>query len=176
MLKTQGHVNGRANPCHMASSARPSWARILSQAVIAGIVGGILFDFYLWATTLLPVHGSILSLWQWIASTVVGKVAFTDPTYAVAGAVLHAIVSVGWAGGYAYVAATRPAATRQWVASGFVYGLIVYTLMQTILLADNNFSFPPDPNSFVNALVAHAVFFGIPVAYVVHVLQPRNAA
>jgi len=52
---------------------------------------------------------------------------------------------------------------------------VVYTLMQTILLADNNFTYPPTPNDFVNALFAHAVFFGLPVAYVVRVLQPRTA-
>lgn len=165
----------RANASRMVLRARPAWGRILSEAVIAGVAGGILLDAYLWATTLVPVHGSILMTWQWIASTVLGKVALSDPAYAVAGALIHAIVSIGWAGGYAYIAATRPAATRRWVEAGIVYGLVVYTLMQTILLADNNFTYPPTPNDFVNALFAHAVFFGLPVAYVVRVLQPRTA-
>lgn len=160
----------------MVSSARRPWSRIVSQAVVAGIAGGITLDLYLWATTLVPAGGSIVAMWQWVASTALGKVALTDPAYAAAGAALHAIVSIGWAGGYAYLAATRPAATRRWIVSGLVYGLIVYTIMQIILLADNNFTFPPTPNSFINALVAHAVFFGLPVAYIVDVMQPRNAA
>lgn len=172
----QGHAGTRANPSRMISSARLSWGRVLSEAVVAGVAGGITIDVYLWATTLVPVHGSILTVWQWVASTVFGKVALADPSYAVAGALIHAIVSIGWAGGYAYVAATHPATTRRWIVSGVVYGLIVYTIMQTILLADNNFTYPPTPNAFVNALVAHAVFFGLPVAYLVRVLQPRSAA
>jgi hypothetical protein len=158
----------------MISSPRISWGRILFQAVAAGIAGGVLIDFYLWATTLLPQRTGIVVMWQWVASTVLGKVALANPAYAVAGAAIHAIVSIGWAGGYAYIAATRPAATQRWVVSGIVYGLIVYTIVQVILLADNNFTYPPTPNAFINALIACAVFFGLPVAYVVRALQPRN--
>ncbi|MEO6836678.1 MAG: hypothetical protein ABI231_12345 [Candidatus Tumulicola sp.] len=159
----------------MVSSERISWTRVLLQGVVAGVAGGILFDLYVWATTLLPVHESIATMWQWIASTALGKVALADPAYAAAGAAIHAIVGIGWAVGYAYVAAGRPSIDRRWIVSGPVYGLIVYTIMQTILLADNNFTYPPTPNAFVNALFAHAAFFGLPVAYVVHLLQPRNA-
>jgi hypothetical protein len=169
-----GHASAWANASRMISSPRISWSRILLQSVVAGVAGGVLIDLYLWATTLLPQHASIVTMWQWVASTALGKAAPTNPVSAAAGAAIHAIVSIGWAGGYAYVAATRPATTRRWVISGTVYGLIVYTLMQVILLADNNFTYPPTPNAFINALIAHAVFFGLPVAYVVGKLQPRN--
>ena len=94
-------------------------------------------------------------LWRWIASTVFGKPALVQPGATWTGALIHAIVSVGWASGYAYIAATRPATTRRWIVAGIVYGLIVYSIMQVILLADNNFTYPPTPNDFVNALVAH---------------------
>ena len=145
------------------------------QAIVAGLAGGALIELYLWITTILPAHGSMLAFWQWIASTVFGKAALTQPRYAAAGLVIHALVSIGWGGGYAYLAATAPAATRRWIVSGLVYGLIVYTIMQTILLADNNFTYPPTPNAFLNAVAAHAVFFGLPVAYVVHVMRQRAA-
>jgi hypothetical protein len=158
----------------MHSRARISWNVILIQAIVAGIAGAVSIDLYLWATTLLPQHAGILTMWQWIASTALGKTALINPAYAAAGAAMHAVVSVGWAGGYAYIAATRPATTRRWVVSGLAYGLIVYTLMQVILLADNNFTYPPTPNDFVNALIAHAAFFGLPVAYVVRRLHPRD--
>ncbi|MGA8535129.1 MAG: hypothetical protein WB615_13555 [Candidatus Tumulicola sp.] len=160
----------------MLSRSRISWGNVLLHGLAAGVVGAFTFDLYLWATTLLPNHAGILTLWQWIASTALGKVALTDPAYAFAGAALHAIVSIGWACGYAYIAATRPATTRRWVVSGIVYGLIVYTIMQVILLADGNFTYPPTPNAFVNAVLAHAIFFGLPVAYVVRILQPRDGA
>lgn len=159
----------------MVSEARVSWSRIVTQALAAGIVGAVAVDLYLWATTLLPHGESIAVLWRWIASTVLGKPALSQPSAAAIGAIIHTLVSIGWAGGYAYIAATRPPTTRRWIVAGIVYGLIVYTIMQVILLADNNFTYPPTPNDFVNALVAHAAFFGIPVAYIVHVMQgPRS--
>jgi hypothetical protein len=160
----------------MVSSKRVDWRRIVQQAIVAGIAGAIVLDLYLWLTTILPAHGSILTLWVWIASTVFGKAAFTNPSFAWAGLAIHAIVSIGWAGGFAYLAAMQPAIYRRWLVSGFVYGLVVYAMMQIILLADNNFTYPHTPNDFVNALAAHAIFFGIPVAYLVNALKGRPAA
>ncbi|HKU80756.1 MAG TPA: hypothetical protein VJP76_01200 [Candidatus Tumulicola sp.] len=157
----------------MSSSIRVSWTRVVVAGVAAGIAGAVTFDLYLWATTLVPAHQSVATLWQWIASTAFGKGALTDPAYAAAGAALHAIVSIGWALGFAYVAAVNPTAARRWLLAGPVYGIVVYTIMQTILLADNNFIYPPNPNAFVNDVVAHAVFFGLPVAYVVQAMLRR---
>ena len=159
----------------MVSTARTSIAQILLRAIAAGIVGAVTIDVYLWLTTLLPVHGSMTAMWQWVASTAFGKSALGDPTFVAVGAALHLMVSIGWAAGYAYIAAHNSNANRRWIVSGIVYGLIVYTIMQTILLADNNFTYPPNPNAFVNALIAHAIFFGLPVAYVVRSMQ-RPAA
>lgn len=159
----------------MVAKTHVSWNRIAVEALAAGLAGAIVFDLYVWLTTLLPHHASILDLWRWVASTVLGKSALTAPNAGTIGGIIHTLVSVGWAGGYAYIAATHPATTRRWLVAGIVYGLIVYTIMQVILLADNNFTYPPTPNDFVNALIAHAAFFGLPVAYVVRALQPRQA-
>lgn len=143
--------------------------------IVAGLIGAATFDLYVWATTLVPAHQSIAELWQWVASTALGKNALADPAYAPVGVAMHAFVSIGWAGGYAYVAAANPVAVRRWVPAGLVYGLVVYAVMQTILLADNNFIYPPNPNAFVNALVAHAAFFGLPVAYVVRAMRRHGS-
>jgi hypothetical protein len=159
----------------MSTALRTSWPRIVAQAVAAGVAGGLLVGAYVWLTTLVPTHRSVAGVLQWIASTAFGKSALGNPAFDVAGLAIHAVVSVAWAGGYAYVAAVTPAADRRWAISGIVYGLIVYTIMQTILLADNNFTYPPNPNAFVNALIAHAVFFGLPVAYVVMQMRRRRA-
>jgi hypothetical protein len=159
----------------MVSSVRVSWIRIALQAFVAGICGAIVIDAYLWVTTILPQHGSLIALWQWIASTVLGKVAFTSPSYAVAGLLIHFLVSIGWAGGYAYLAARQPIFTLRWATSGLVYGIVVFVMMQVILLADNSVKPIPNPNAFVNIVIAHMVFFGLPVAFVVSRLQPRAA-
>lgn len=159
----------------MNSSVRVSWTRVAVAGIVAGLIGGTIYDLYLWATTLVPAHQTIGQMWQWVASTAFGKTALADPAYAAAGAAMHAIVSIGWAAGFAYVAAVNPLAARRWVLAGPVYGVIVYAVMQTILLADNNYIYPPNPNAFVNAIVAHAVFFGLPVAYAVQKLQRRGS-
>jgi hypothetical protein len=160
----------------MVSTVRVSWIRIALQALTAGITGAIVIDLYLWVTTILPQHTTMVAFWQWIASTVLGKVSFTSPSFAVAGLAIHVLVSIGWAGGYAYLAARQPIFTSRWATSGLVYGVIVYVMMQVILLADNNLVPVPNPNAFVNIIIAHTVFFGLPVAYVIGRLQSRVAA
>ncbi len=143
------------------------WRGVIVRAVAAGIAGGILIDMYGWLTIILPQHGSIVSLWQWIASTVIGKVAFTSTAFAWFGLLVHFIVSIAWAGGYAYLASERQFMNDRWIISGLVYGLVVYLFMQLILLGDGNLKPPATPNDFINALVMHSVFFGLPVAGVV---------
>ncbi len=154
--------------------ARASWGRIAAQVLLAGLAGAVLLDCYLFVTKLLPHGNGIVGMWQWIASTVLGKSALANPGSAAVGAALHLLVSIGWAAGYVYIAVNHPASTRRWFVAGIVYGLIVYTIMQVILLADGNFIYPPTPNAFVNDLIAHALFFGVPVALVVRALQPRR--
>ena len=157
------------------ASVRTPWARMAAQALLAGLAGAVLIDGYLFLTKLLPQGESIAGLWRWIASTVLGKAALADPNAAAIGAALHLLVSIGWAAGYVYIANSHPATTRRWFVAGIVYGLIVYTIMQVILLADGNFIYPPNPNAFVNDLIAHALFFGVPVAFVVRALRTSRA-
>jgi hypothetical protein len=155
----------------MVSASRP-WARLLRPALIAGLVAAAIFDLYLWLTTVLPVGGSLASLWQQIAAATVGKaVAFSSPAYAWLGVLIQAAVGIGWAAGYAYLAARQPFLNARWVASGLVYGIVVYMVMELILLGGNAFTPPPTPNAFLNAVVAHSVFFGLPIAYLVKRLQ-----
>ncbi len=151
----------------MATVQRVNWGSVFKEAVAAGIAGAILIELYLVLTTVLPQHGSIMGMLQWTASTVIGKVAFTGAAYAWLGLLIHFCVSIAWAGGYAYLASQQKFMNHRWAISGLVYGLVVYGFMQLILLGDNNLKPPPTPNDFINALIAHAVFFGLPVAFVV---------
>jgi hypothetical protein len=159
----------------MASSVPLSWGSIVSRGALAGVAGGILIDAYLWLTTLLPVHVPITTMWQFIASTAFGKGALAQPEFAWVGLAMHLLVSIGWGIGFAYIAAGNRAIARRWIVSGIVYGIVVYTIMSIILLADNNFTYPPTATAFVNAVAAHAVFFGLPVAFVVERLSRRPA-
>lgn len=154
-----------------APTAPISWSRIVIQALAAGIAGGALFDVYLWFTPLASTHPGILGIWTWIASTVGGKTMFANPNAPWIGLGIHAATSIVWAGAYAYVAGQQAFVRRRWYISGPVYGLVVYLVMQLVLLVSGNFEYPHSPNDFVSALIAHAVFYGLPVAYVVGVLD-----
>lgn len=160
----------------MQASSSVRWDRVATQAVAAGIVGETLIDVFLWLATIVPQGGSILTMWQWVASTAFGKGALANPQFAWVGLALHVGVSIGWAGGYAYLAASRPFLSARWPISGFVYGIVVYLLMQIVLLVDGNFTLPAGPPAVAVALVAHCFFFGIPVALIVRLMQGRSAA
>jgi hypothetical protein len=151
----------------MAASARIDWTGIFKQAIVAGVVGAITIDLYLYLTTVLPAHGSMIGLWQWVASGVVGPVATSTVAYAWLGLLIHVIVSMGWAGGYAYLTRSQPFLNERWLVSGLFYGLMVYVFMQLILLGAHLFTFPDNADVVVNVVVAHTVFFGLPVAFVV---------
>ncbi|MGA8324890.1 MAG: hypothetical protein WB757_02320 [Candidatus Cybelea sp.] len=155
----------------MVSALRP-WERLLRPALIAGLVAAAVFDLYLWLTTVLPAGGSLASLWQQIAAVTVGKaVASSSPAYAWLGILIQAAVGIGWAAGYAYLAARQPVFNARWIAAGLVYGIVVYAVMELILLGGNAFTPPATPNAFLNAVIAHTVFFGLPIAYLVKRLQ-----
>ena len=152
----------------MASTTqRLDWGRITTQALAAGIVGAILIDLYLWVAQVAPAHMPMTGVWQFVASTAFGKAAFANPAFIWIGLLMHVVVSIGWAGGYAYLAATRPFMNERWIISGLVYGIVVLFFMQLILIGSGNFQVPGSGLEFVNLLASHMLFFGVPVAFVV---------
>jgi hypothetical protein len=152
---------------HMATALRPNWALIIRQAVFAGFIGALVFDAYVWLTTIVPTGGSVLTMLQRSASIALGPVALTSPTYAWAGVAVDLVIGMAWAGGYAYFAQRRPFVNAQWPISGFFYGLIVYVLMLLLLMGAHAFVYPANVGSLLNDVLARTVFFGMPVAFVV---------
>lgn len=150
-----------------------NWNLILRQAFLAGIVAGILIETYLVLTLVVPTHGNVLQTWQWIASAAIGDAAFSSISYAWLGLLVHFVISIAWAGGYAYLAQQQPFMNYRWAISGLVYGLIVYIFMDILLLGARKFIPPVTPLALLNALIAHCVFFGLPVAFVVSRLNAR---
>lgn len=150
----------------MASSiARVDWGRVVLRAIVAGIAGGITLDLFLYLVTVLPNHGSMIAVWQFIASTAVGKIAFTSTNYAWLGLIMHFIVSIAWAAGYGYLAVTQAGVAARPLISGVVYGFVVWGVMQLVLYTVQALHI----NTFADALIsiiAHTVFFGLPVALV----------
>jgi hypothetical protein len=129
---------------------------LAGQAVIAGIIGGILVDAFLAITT----HRSPVMIWQFVASTIVGQGAFASPSYAVLGFFVHFIVSIVWAVIYTYVFATA-GQLKNWVAGAILWGIVVDAVMQLILAIRTGSPWGP---SFVQGLIPHIVFYALPVA------------
>lgn len=147
----------------MAILAPLNWGRIVLSGILAGIAGGIIFMLFVYLTSLLPVHATILSLWQYAASTAFGKAAFASPAYAWAGLAMMLLAAAGWGVGYAYLAHTKPAVNKQPLISGFIFGLIVYVVMQFVLFSVQALKVPDALSVYLGVLAA-TVFFGIPVA------------
>jgi len=150
----------------MAVAQSTNWSRIIRQAIIAGAVGAITFHLFLYVAAVLPAHESITALWQWIASVAFGKWVLASPLSTWIGLAVHFFVGIAWAGGYAFLASTRPYMNERWPISGLVYGLIVFFFMQLMLLAVNA-EHPSEATGFAIAIVACSVFYGLPVAYAV---------
>lgn len=142
----------------MTPTTRMSW---IPRALLAGLVGGTVVELYLFAVGLATWPG----VYQWIASTLVGPVAFTSAAYAWLGLVQHGLVSLGWALAYGFLARRRPALATRPVAAGLGFGLAVFLAMQ-ILVAALGVWAPPGAAEVAHTVVAHTLFFGVPVALV----------
>lgn len=174
-FRADEHAKSRILTNSQTMTEKRNWNEILAQAMIAGIVAGICLEAYLLLTVVVPAHGNVLQVWQWIASAAFGDVAFTNANYAWLGLLIHFIVSIGWAGGYAYLAQQQKFMNRRWYISGPVFGLVVYIFMDILLLGARKFVPPPTPLALLNVLIAHCVFFGLPLAFVVARLDAAAA-
>ncbi len=151
----------------MASVASLNWGRLVLRAIAAGIVGGIFIDLFIYLTTIMPQHGSMISLWQFIASTAFGSAAFASQSYAWIGLAIHFAVSIAWAAGYTYLASTQPGVNARPVVSGLVFGFVVWCIMQLALYTVQELHIT-SATQVVLSIIAHMLFFGLPVALVVH--------
>jgi len=151
----------------MAANTTPlDWGKILSQGAIAGITGGIVLALFLFlALGLMPIHLTPLQL-----LTADAHYIHAESPYV--GLLAHLVVSMLWGIGYAYVAATRPAAVESPWLAGVVYGAIVWLLMQFILILGAVWP-GLSPTGFILQIVAHTGFFGIPVAFTARALARR---
>ena len=143
----------------MATAVRLDWRRLLTQGVAAGIVGGILIDAFLYIALFVPQHQPITAIWVNVSATATGHTVANLWL----GLLIHFCVSIAWGIGYAYAAYTStPIADHPYI-SGLVFGIIVMLIMQFVQLAAG-VRLVIAPASLLSLLVAHCVFFGLPVA------------
>ncbi len=150
----------------------------LSAGLVAGIAGGILIDLFLFAVAAYngtPLGAAITGTYAFIASALLGPTGATNPAAVEIGLVLHFCVAAGWALGYVYLVDQQPQLlARPWI-SGAVFGLVVYIFMEIVLIGAGLYH-RPKPVELELALIAHMVFYGIPVGVIISQLLRRRSA
>jgi uncharacterized membrane protein YagU involved in acid resistance len=142
---------------------------MLVAALAAGLVGSLTIVICLAVINLGVLHTpgfSLTGLFTFDASTLVGKAAYGAPSFVALGIVLHVLVSVGWAIGYAVIAQRQAQLVDRPLLSGAAFGLVVYFAMQLVIVAADLYHIPT-PGELGIALLAHMGFYGIPVALIV---------
>jgi hypothetical protein len=147
-------------------SMRRKIATVLGAGALAGIAGGVLLDGYILAVGAIAHGPRPEELYTFIASGLVGKAAYAWPGIAWLGLFVHGLVSIGWGIGYAYAAVTTPQIASRPAVSGIVFGVVVYVTMQIVEALAGIWRAPTANEAFTD-LVAHTIFFGLPVAFVV---------
>jgi hypothetical protein len=149
----------------------------LVAGLVAGITGGITIDAFLFGVQIAS-GGSpaqvVTGTWIFVAAVLLGPAAIFNPAAPLIGAALHFCVAIFWALGYVYLVRAQPQLlARPWI-SGVAFGLVVYVFMQIILITAGQYH-RPAPAVLGEALLAHLVFYGIPVALVTSWMLRRAA-
>lgn len=147
----------------MATVQALDWNKVITRGLIAGIIGGILIDAFLYVATIMPQHLPITVMWQFVASAAIGKGAFANPNSVWLGLLMHFVISIAWGCAFSYVAQTRAQIPAHPYLSGIVFGVIVMVIMDIVTMAANVMQ-PITVMSLVMGLIAHCVFFGLPVS------------
>ena len=133
----------------------------VGRIIGAGITGGIVVDLFLILSRNAPFPG----IYMFIASGLVGPAAFSSPAYIALGILLHLVISIVWAAIYAVVF-LRLFPKLQWWANAVIFGIVVMLGMQVLLLGKHLEPAFPTGAGLVMVLIAHVVFFALPVAYI----------
>lgn len=137
---------------------------VLPHGVVAGIVGGITVDAFLLAAG----AGKFPTVYQYIASALVGKAAYASGSYVWLGLVMHFLISIAW--GVAYAALCQRLGTRvldRPIVAGSIFGIVVWIVMQAALVPVHLWQPPTSALALLVSLLAHTLFFGIPIAWYV---------
>jgi hypothetical protein len=130
----------------------------LVAGLIAGLAGGVVIALFLLAVGVAggraPADALAADTWTLGAPSLAGGLA------------LHFFIAIAWALGYVYLLRSQPQLlTRPWV-SGLGFGLVVYVFMGVVQIMAGRYH-RPSPTQFEISLLAHVVFYGLPVGLIV---------
>jgi hypothetical protein len=141
----------------------------IRTSILAGLAGAIGIDLYLSITLPLLHVANGIQLSQWDASNLLGNDAFRGGlSTAAIGLGMHLCVSVVWGIIFAF-AFTRIAWMRVHpLLAGLIFGAVVMQVMAYVVVPLGHASHPtPALTGWINNFIAHTLFFGVPIAWVV---------
>ncbi len=124
---------------------------LIVQAMIAGIIGGIVVDTFL----SISLHVSPVALEAHNAATLAGPGA--SP---VLGVIVHFFIAIVWAAIYAFVF-NAIHKLQNWILGTLVLGLVVNAVMNLLITMKTGAQWG---RGFVTDLITNVVFYGLPVA------------
>lgn len=134
--------------------------------ILGGAAVGILDVIDAFVAYYLVAGSNPVQVLQFVASGMLGTAAFTGGSAtALLGLVLHFFIAFVVAGAYYFASLTFPILHRQPLVFGLLYGAAVYLTMNFGVLPFSNI--PPSPFSlvlFLNGIIGHAFFVGLPIA------------
>ncbi|MEO8472446.1 MAG: hypothetical protein ABI477_09635 [Chryseolinea sp.] len=111
--------------------------------------------------------GNPVKMLQFIASGVFGTNAFTtEMPYALLGVVFHYIIAFGWTLLFFFLYPRLEFLSWNTIATGFLYGLLVWTIMNQVILRLANT--PPIKFVFMKAIIATLILvfaIGVPLSF-----------
>jgi len=134
------------------------------DGIVAGIIAGAVVDAFLFATGTLSWPRS----YEFVASVLVGKAAFGSSAYVLLGLAMHFAISAGWGALFGVAAQRYRRLLEHPLITGVVFGLIVLIAMQLLLAAAGLWRAPQSAGAVFVDLLAHTVFFGMPIAWYVN--------
>jgi hypothetical protein len=141
--------------------------RTLGTAALGGGVGGLLDIIYaitLWGFIL---GGSPVGILQSIASGILGPAAYEGGAGTAAlGLALHFLIAFCMALAYVLAAKALPVLTSRWLLMGFLYGFVLFAVMNFIVVPLSAIGWRPmKPWGAFRALLPHILFVGPAIAY-----------
>jgi hypothetical protein len=162
----------------MTDRSSPSVWRIVTAIVAGGVVGAAAIDLYLVMVESWIMHlATPLQVSQWDASNLLGRAAFFGGIRTASiGYAMHQTVSLCWAALFTFLALRVAGIRRYPSASGLIFGVCVMFAMRWFVVPLGHAMMAPlDPRSFAILIVAHALFFGLPVAVAVTRVLSRGS-
>lgn len=155
--------------------------RFLRASVAAAIVGLVTITIYLVVERAIAERLSVVvglqQLLQWDASNGYGLAAFEGGwPIALIGLAMDFVVSFAWAVAFAALYAATPAVRRNVVPTGLVFGAVVMVVMlYGIVPTGHATRMHSTVAHVINVLVAHTIFFGLPLALTVDAVLKAGA-